>query len=97
MNALISSAIADENGMPRLKTGTICAYIAALFADSGAATPSSIPSPNFSGVLLNFFAILYEPNVANMEPGPGISPTRNPNKPPRPMVETTRFSSDPLG
>ena len=39
-------------GIPRLKSGTIPAYIAALLAASGAATPFRRPVPNFSGSLL---------------------------------------------
>ena len=42
--------------MPSVSIGTIAAVAPALFADSGAATPSIAPLPNFSGCFETFFS-----------------------------------------
>ena len=56
--APIMSAISALGGMPRLSIGMKHAWAAALFADSGAATPSIAPLPNRSGVFETFFSRL---------------------------------------
>ena len=43
-------AVAGEKGMPSDNSGTIAPAVAPLLADSGPATPSIMPVPNFSGV-----------------------------------------------
>ena len=50
MNAPISTAVVPELGMPSVRSGTKAPELAALFADSGPATPSIMPVPNLSGV-----------------------------------------------
>ena len=42
-------AVVAEPGMPSVSIGTMAAVAPALFADSGAATPSIAPLPNCSG------------------------------------------------
>ena len=56
--APIISAISAFGGMPRLNIGMKHAWAAALFADSGAATPSMAPLPKRCGVLDAFFSRL---------------------------------------
>ena len=51
-----SMAITTFDGMPRVKRGMKAPWAAALFADSGAATPSMTPVPNFSGSFETFFS-----------------------------------------
>ena len=46
-----SNAVVGEPGMPRVSIGSNDPVEAALFAVSGAATPSMAPLPNRSGVL----------------------------------------------
>ncbi len=48
-SAARSSAVIGENGMPSARSGTMAALEAALFADSGPATPLIAPRPNSSG------------------------------------------------
>ena len=50
------TAVVAEPGMPRVSIGTKAAEEAALFADSGAATPSMAPRPNSSGCFDTFFS-----------------------------------------
>ena len=42
-------AVVGEPGMPSVSIGSIDPVLAALFADSGATTPSTLPLPNESG------------------------------------------------
>ena len=58
MLAPIISAIRALGGMPKLSMGMKEACAAALFADSGAATPSIAPLPNRSGAADTFFSRL---------------------------------------
>jgi hypothetical protein len=44
--------------MPSVSSGIIAPPAAALFADSGEATPSMAPFPNLSGFLLIFFSTI---------------------------------------
>ena len=50
------SAITAFDGMPSVSMGMNEVCAAALFADSGAATPSTAPLPNSSGRLESFFS-----------------------------------------
>ncbi len=43
-------------GIPRVKRGMKAPWLAELLADSGPATPSMAPVPNFSGCLETFFS-----------------------------------------
>ena len=49
-------AMIELDGMPRVSSGMKDDWAPALLADSGAATPSTIPVPNCSGVLETFFS-----------------------------------------
>lgn len=55
-NAAIIIAVAAPPGIPRVSMGAMDPPVAALSADSEAATPSMAPVPNFSGVFEKFFA-----------------------------------------
>lgn len=57
-NADSNRAMTGVVGIPRLSMGIKLVWAAALLADSGPATPSMAPLPNFSGVLLMFFSML---------------------------------------
>ena len=46
-------------GMLSVSRGIIADPVTALFAASGAAMPSMLPSPNSSGCFDDFFAVLY--------------------------------------
>ena len=50
-------AVVGDPGMPRVSMGSMEPVLAALFAASGASTPSTMPVPNFSGFLEKFFAM----------------------------------------
>jgi len=50
------SDVTEPVGKPRLSSGIQPLQLAALFAVSGAATPSMAPRPNFSGCLEIFFS-----------------------------------------
>ena len=50
------SAIIMLAGIPRVKRGMKAPWLAELLADSGLATPSMAPVPNFSGCLDTFFS-----------------------------------------
>ena len=56
MKTPISTAAIVEPGIPKLNKGIIDGPDTALFALSGAATPSTIPVPHFSGVLERLFS-----------------------------------------
>ena len=51
MNAPTRITVKLSPGMPSVNSGTKVGPLTALFAASAAATPSSSPLPNFSGVL----------------------------------------------
>ena len=59
----------------------VCA--AALLADSGAATPSMAPLPNFSGFLEIRFSREYDVKLASTWPPPGSTPSSEPIVVPR--------------
>lgn len=52
------TAAVPDPGMPSVRVGIIAPIEQALFADSGAATPSMAPLPNFSGFFESFFSTL---------------------------------------
>ena len=90
-------AVVAEPGMPSVSIGTIAAVAAALFADSGAATPSIAPLPNCSGCADTFFSTVYERNDATVGPAPGSMPTRKPSTVPRTIAQRLRAQSAALG
>jgi hypothetical protein len=51
MKAPRISAMTTLSGKPRVSSGMKPLHVAALAADSGAATPAIAPLPNFSGCL----------------------------------------------
>ena len=57
MIAASITAVVALPGMPRDIIGTIAPMAAALLAVSGAAIPSGMPVPNFSGCLENLAAV----------------------------------------
>ena len=69
--------------MPRASIGTMLAPAAALFAASGAATPSIAPFPNSLGFLASRFSTPYARNVASAAPDPGSTPDVKPTMVPR--------------
>ncbi|MNC86401.1 hypothetical protein D3C83_20580 [compost metagenome] len=57
MKAASRIAVVPEPGMPSVSSGTMAPPVSALFAPSGAATPSGTPVPNFSGCFENDFSM----------------------------------------
>src|SRR3989304_6258370 len=84
-------------GRPNVKSGIKAPELAALLADSGPATPSITPVPNFSGRFDTFFSKAYERNVAMIPPPPGNIPKKNPKKDPRIIGPVESFQSFKLG
>lgn len=58
MNALMSTAVVPSPGTARASMGMMAPPVTALFADSGAATPSGMPVPNLLGSLAFVFSVL---------------------------------------
>jgi hypothetical protein len=57
IKAPIMMAVVALPGIPRARRGIIAPPVAALLAVSGAATPSIMPVPNFSGCFENLTAV----------------------------------------
>ena len=95
--APIISAISAFGGIPKLNIGMKLACAAALFADSGAATPSIAPLPKRSGVLETFFSRLYAEKAAMVGPPPGKIPNTVPMAVPRTMAPNELLRSARLG
>ena len=72
----------------------VCA--AALLADSGPATPSMAPLPNFSGCFDTRFSTEYDVNEARMWPPPGSTPRADPSAVPRSTGPVIRRASSRL-
>src|SRR5215471_8231844 len=77
------SAAIGTPGTPRASMGTKAPEVAALFADSGPATPATAPRPNSSGCLDTLRSMAYETNVEITCADPGMMPIRNPMMVPR--------------
>jgi len=77
-NAPNNKAMTTLGGIPRVRRGINAELAAALLADSGAATPSIAPFPNFSGCLDNRFSKVYESIEDITTPAPGIMPRTKP-------------------
>ncbi len=90
-------AVVAEPGMPSVSIGTIAAVAAALFADSGPATPSMAPLPNCSGCLDTFFSTVYDRNDATVGPAPGSMPTAKPTTVPRAIAQRLLTQSAAVG
>ena len=57
MKAAKRTAVVPEPGTPKVNMGTKAPQVAALFAASGAAIPSTAPLPKRCGVLDSFFSV----------------------------------------
>ena len=79
-------AMIGFGGMPRESSGMSDPPAAALFADSGPATPSMAPCPNLSGCFAIFFSTAYETKVATTAPPPGRIPRTKPMSDPLTMA-----------
>src|SRR5690554_275759 len=79
--------------MPSVKVGTKAVIAAALFADSGLATPSIAPLPKRSGCLDTFFSTAYPMNDAIAAPVPGNAPRTEPMPPPLITGKKLRLTS----
>src|SRR5690606_41617205 len=93
MNAPIKIAVVPDPGIPNVNSGIIAPPDAALFADSGEATPAMFPLPNDSGFLLIFFSVIYAKNEASVAPAPGSTPKKNPRNEPRAIGAALSFKS----
>src|SRR5271157_1313553 len=70
-------------GIPSVRSGMKEEEAAELFADSGAATPSMAPVPNFWGSFETLFSRPYDMNDARTGPPPGRMPRKKPTRVPR--------------
>src|SRR5512136_1664911 len=77
-----STAVAPDPGMPRANIGTIAPETAALLEDSGPATPSITPVPNFSGCFETLFSTPYARKEAIVGPDPGMQQIPKPTRVP---------------
>ena len=77
-NMPIKTAAMVEPGMPNVSKGIIDGPDTALFADSGAAMPSTTPVPHLSLFLALRFSSPYATKQATEEPRPGIIPINEP-------------------
>src|SRR5262245_11867376 len=82
-NAPSITAVVPDPGTPSASSGTIAPAVAALFADSGPATPSIAPWPNRSGVRESRFSVAEERIDEIVAPAPGVTPIRKPITEPR--------------
>ena len=73
--APIISAITALDGMPSVSSGMKDVCAPALFADSGAATPSMAPLPKRDGSFAIFFSSVYAANEPSTAPPPGNMPS----------------------
>ncbi len=95
--ALSSTAITTLGAMPRVSSGIIEPPVAALFAASGAATPSIIPVPKRSGCFESRRSSAYEMKVGMIAPIPGRMPRKKPSTLPRAIGAADRFQSSRVG
>ena len=92
-SAPIMTAVVPEPGTPSASIGMSAPTEAALFADSGAATPSTAPLPKSSGCLDSCFCVLYAMMLAMVPPAPGRTPVIKPSGELRKMAPALRFQS----
>jgi hypothetical protein len=97
MNAPTISAITGCAGRPRVSSGMNDVWAAALFADSGPATPSIAPRPNSCGRFETRFSTAYEVKDASTCPPPGSTPSAAPRPVPRRIGATIRRRSSFVG
>src|SRR5213593_1075240 len=71
--ASITAGIGPE-GTPRASIGTNAPEVAALFADSGPATPATAPCPNSWGRFASFRSTAYDTKLEMMWAEPGTMP-----------------------
>ena len=86
-------AVVFEPGMPSANVGTMAPADEALFADSGPATASIAPCPNFSGCSETRFSNAYDKNDAIVAPAPGNTPMKNPSTLPRRIAQREAIQS----
>ena len=91
------SAMTAVGGMPSVNSGMNEVCAAALFADSGPATPSTAPLPNSLGRLDTFFSRPYAANDASSAPPPGRMPSSEPMVVPRMTAGIERRISSRFG
>ena len=87
------SAITALPGMPSVSVGMKPVCAAALFAASGAATPSIAPLPKREGSRASFFSSMYAANEDSAGPVPGSMPKSAPTKVPRTVGHEESFKS----
>src|SRR3989338_1842462 len=80
-------------GTPSASIGTNAPDVAALFADSGPATPATAPWPNSSGRFESFRSRAYDTKLEMMWAEPGMIPITNPSTVPRPIGPALSFHS----
>src|SRR5512146_3251607 len=97
MREASSRAMVEFVGIPSDRRGMKEPEGPELLADSGPATPSIIPVPNFSGCLDIFFSRAYDMVLEMTVFPPGITPTKNPSTVPRTMGQAESFQSRRLG
>ena len=81
-----NKAVVGEPGIPRVNIGNNEPVEAALFAVSGATTPSMLPFPNVSGFFEVCLAKPYAIKEAGVAPAAGSIPTKKPKNEPRDIV-----------
>src|SRR5262245_30871920 len=81
--AASSSAAMGTPGTPSASMGTKAPDVAALFADSGPATPATAPRPNSSGRFDTLRSMAYDTNVEITCADPGMMPIKKPITVPR--------------
>ena len=86
-----------EPGTPRASVGTRSPPCTALFAVSGAATPSIEPFPNSSGRFDQRRASLYATKDDAVAPAPGMTPTIRPTIVPMSVAGQRSRSSRSVG
>ena len=87
------TAVVPEPGMPSVSIGISEPPAAALFADSGAATPRMSPWPNVSSVSERRFSMPYDMKPATDAPVPGSRPMKKPMKVPRMIAPRENMNS----
>src|SRR5438309_2991997 len=93
MIAASITAVMGPVGMPSASMGTNAPVAAALFADSGPATPSIAPLPKRSGCLDTLRSIPYDTNDEMICAEPGMMPIKKPITLPRQIGPKDDFIS----
>src|SRR6266478_9859894 len=91
------NALTGFDGIPKVSNGIKDVCAPALLADSGAATPSMAPLPNWARFFETFFSMEYAAKEPKIEPLPGRMPNAEPIIVPRRMGAIMRFQSSLVG